>query len=288
MKTVLITGCSSGFGLSMVETLLRDGHRVIATLRNAESRLEIFEKLQADYSERLIVKSLDVTDASQRESLLSYLKDSESAKLDVLINNAGVGYFGSIEDMSEAQIRNQMELNFIAPCLLIKEFLPLLRNNKGMVVNITSIMGQYSMPLGALYSASKYALEGLTEGLFHELNLKGVDCVTIAPGGHRTNFLSSVVWAENAHNSASAYKSITQAFIGFMNKLADRPKAPDSNAVSSVVSDLVKRKAKSKSIPREIVVGKDAFLVVILKRILPKSIYYWLMNRSYRMMLRSS
>jgi short-subunit dehydrogenase len=277
MKTVLITGCSSGFGLTMVQELLNDGHYVIATLRSAESRMNLFDHLQASYKENLRIESLDVTLKEDRDRIKQMMEKEFDGKLNVLINNAGTGYFGALEDYDEDQIRKQMEVNFFAPTLMIKEFLPLLRNAKGKIINITSIMGQYSTPLGSLYSASKYALEGISEGLYYELDGQGVQVTTIAPGGHRTNFLESSVWAKNSKERSSIYFNLTQSFIGFTQKLSSRPNAPDSGAVASTVKKLVKRSV----MPRQITVGKDAKMVILMKRILPFNLYQKMMKATY-------
>jgi NAD(P)-dependent dehydrogenase (short-subunit alcohol dehydrogenase family) len=288
VKTILITGCSSGFGLQMVEDLLIEGHRVVATLRNASERMEIFGDFSRKYGDRLIIKSLDVISKEEREEVKLFIQSELNGELDALINNAGVGYFGALEDFSEEQIRSQMELNFFAPVFLTRDHLPFLRKSKGSVINVSSIMGQYSTPLGSLYSASKYALEGVTEGLSYELESFGVSSTTIAPGGHRTGFLDSVVWAKDSQSSHSVYSSLTGSFLSLMKKLGSREKAPDSRAVSRAVVKLIRKKSNGKKLAREVIVGKDAWFVVILQNLLPKAFYQGLMSMSYRLMLKRS
>ncbi|MCF8059899.1 MAG: SDR family oxidoreductase [Bacteriovoracaceae bacterium] len=282
MKTILITGCSSGFGLQMVEDLLGAGHKVIATLRNASERSHIFNDLIKSYSDNLTIINLDVTNSTDRVFIGKIIKEKFDSKLDVLINNAGVGFFGALEDISENQVIEQMQVNFFGPTFLIKELLPFLRDSKGRVINITSIMGQYSTPLGSVYSASKYALEGLTEGLCYEMSFHGVSVSSVVPGGHRTNFLKAITWGEESQNSNSVYFPITQAFSAFMQKLAARSKAPRSDAVSKAVVQLV----DCVKMPREVIVGKDAWSVVILRRLLPMSFYHGVMSKTYKGMLK--
>jgi NAD(P)-dependent dehydrogenase (short-subunit alcohol dehydrogenase family) len=281
MKTILITGCSSGFGLEMVGDLLGEGHKVIATMRNASERMDIVKPLLDQYPENLIVKSLDVTSESERAELVKFLGSNEVSGLDVLVNNAGLGYFGALEDMSEAQIREQMEVNFFGSAFLTRDCMPFLRKTKGKVIFISSLMGRYSCPLGAVYSASKYALEGLIEGLKFEMASFGVEVCSIAPGGHRTNFVKSVVWAKEAGNPDSAYFNLSEALKRMMNKLVSRGKAPKANKVSSEVVRLV-RKSK---MPRRVMVGKDAKSVTLMQRLLPEWLYQLLLNRSFQTFL---
>ena len=117
MKTVLITGCATGFGRDLVERFLSNGDKVIATMRKLEERESQFSGLKENYHDRLILKELDITDPSQRKEVLSSI-DS----LDILVNNAGYALYGALEDMSEEQIRLQMEVNFMGTTLMIQTF----------------------------------------------------------------------------------------------------------------------------------------------------------------------
>ena len=193
--------------------------------------------------------------------------------MDILINNAGYGAYGPFEDFSEEQIRSQMEVNFFGPALLIKSLLPFLRNAKGKIINVSSIMGGQSMPLSSLYSASKFSLEGLTEGLFFELKGHEVEIMSIRPGGHRTNFIKSLDWAEED----SVYDGQVKILKSFMNKLKSRKKAPSPKEVSKKITKL----CKNNRLPRFLVVGQDARFMTFLKRFLPEGLYYSLFNIFY-------
>jgi len=278
IKTILITGSSTGFGYEMVSDFLQVGYKVIATLRNLESRKYIYEDLLIKYPKTLIVKELDVTKASDRESMKNYIIANFNSSLDVLVNNAGFGSFGALEDTTESQIRQQMEVNFFAPTLMIKEFLPFLRKAQGRVINISSIMGRYSSPLAAVYSASKYAIEGLTEGLKYELAPHGVQITTIQPGGHRTSFIKSMKWGEKSHDPNSPYIKQTNGFQKMLNKMLDRKKAPQATNISALALTLIKKK----KMPRRVVVGNDAKFISILQKVLPERLYHFLLIKGHK------
>ena len=130
-------------------------------------------------------------------------------------------------------------------------------------------MGRYSCPLASVYSASKYALEGLSEGLMYELKSFGVDVCTIQPGGHRTNFVKSVIWGDRSFGSNSVYQGKSNGFKAMMEKLSQRKKAPGADKVAMTALKI----ANSNSTPRNILVGGDANFVGFLQSILPQNIY---------------
>ncbi len=284
MKTILITGTSSGFGFKFVEDLLESGHKVIATLRNLQERENLFSDLKDRYGKSLDVIELDVIKAEDRASIAEYIDKELNGSLDVLINNAGYGAFGALEDFSEQEIRQQMEVNFFAPTILIKELLPFLRKSKGMVVNISSIMGQYSFTAGAVYSASKYALNGISEGLKYELLPHGVRIVTLEPGGHKTNFMKSAKWANNSFNPESPYLKQSKGLKSFMDKLQALGKSPTADNVSKKLIKLVEKE----SVPVKIPIGVDANIITFLKKILPEFLFNKLMNIGNKIMVKEA
>ncbi len=284
MKTILITGTSSGFGFKFVEDLLESGHKVIATLRNLKEREDLFSDLKSRYGDHLDVIELDVTKTEDRSSVVQYIDKELNGSLDILINNAGYGAFGALEDFSEKEIRQQMEVNFFAPTILIKELLPFLRRSKGMVINISSIMGQYSFTAGAVYSASKYALNGISEGLKYELLPHGVKIVTLEPGGHKTNFMKSVKWAEKSFSPDSPYLSQSNGLKSFMDKLQALGKSPSAENVSKRLIKLVEKD----SVPVKVPIGLDANMIAFMKKILPEFIFNKLMNIGNKMMVKEA
>ncbi len=191
MKTVLITGCSSGFGRAMVTAFLADGWRVVATMRRAEERRDLFEDELAAHGDRLLLWELDVTSKRDRKRAVKGLAETG---LDALVNNAGRALFGSLESTTEAQIRGEMEVNWFGPVLLTRALLPLLRASKGTVVNISSVMGFQTMPLMTAYCSSKHAMSGFSDCLAMELEPHGVRVHCVEPGNFGTQFQANIEW----------------------------------------------------------------------------------------------
>jgi NAD(P)-dependent dehydrogenase (short-subunit alcohol dehydrogenase family) len=275
MKVILITGSSSGFGLEMVHDLTEQGHHVIATLRRAEERKAIFDSVK-DKS-KLTILSLDVCSKEDIKHATEHIKQAHNGELDVLINNAGYGLYGALEDVSEDQIRQQMEVNFFGAALLTQELLPALRKVKGKIINISSVMGRFSLPLGSIYSASKFALEGLSEGLYYELKPFGVQVCAVQPGAHRTGFVKAMMWGDKSNDDASAYINQTKALIKNVEQMTDSPLATGSENVSNIVTKLIKKR----KMPRRVLAGKDAVATGFAQKFLPEALYHELLHRSY-------
>lgn len=149
----------------MTTKFLENGWTVYATMRRANERRAIFEKELATHGNQLYILELDVTSTEDRRAVANALPKG----LDCLINNVGCMFLGALEDCAEEEIRAQFEVNFFAPTLLTQELLPQLREQKGTVINVSSVFGFLTWPLSSVYCASKYALEGLTESLRQEL-----------------------------------------------------------------------------------------------------------------------
>ena len=271
MKTVVITGVSSGFGLEMANLFLANNWKVVGTVRDLERRkVELKDKLDLENPSMSLLE----LDVSKQESLDAFV--SKIDNIDVLINNAGFGTYGALEDVTMEQIRYQMEVNFFGPTYLTKALLPKLRDRKGKIINISSLMGFYACPLSSIYSASKFALEGLSEGLMYELKSHGVDVATIQPGGHRTQFVSSISWGENSFNAGSPYQDQTNGFKNMMEKLSKRENPPQGIDVAKKALKL----AQKDKMPRSVLVGSDAKLVSCLQSLLPAKLYESLMTVS--------
>jgi len=276
-KTVLITGCSSGFGFELVPELLKRGHRVIATARGLEKRPELFSEERRAYPQTLMVHELDVTSQDQRKKLHEMIATKFSGKLDVLVNNAGYGLFGALEDMDDSQLRQQMEVNFFAVSAMIREFLPFLRETRGTIFNLSSALGYSAMPLTSAYVASKFALEGLSEALSFELAPLGVQVCLIQPGGHRTAFGKNVVWAKRAFDERSPYLLQSQNYFALLQKLMRR-KPVLANGVVLKVAALV----DSDKVPMRVRCGKDAHATYVMRRALPNRAFHPLMGKIFR------
>ena len=181
MTIALVTGTSSGIGLATAVTLARGGHTVIATMRNLESAGEL-QKIVAAEKLPVSLAALNVDDDASVESALSKVL-AEHGRLDALVNNAGIGGGGSVEESSTARFREVMETNFFGALRCIKAVVPGMRERRhGCIVNVTSISGRLAMAPAAAYCASKFALEALSECLAQEMKAFNVRVAIIEPG----------------------------------------------------------------------------------------------------------
>jgi len=275
MKRVLITGCSSGFGFDLVSEYLREGWYVVATLRNLEARRNLFIDIEAKFSDRLTLLELDVVKGEDREKVLRFF-ESQSWGLDCLVNNAGYGLFGALEDISETQVREQFEINFFGVLFLTQTFLPVLRKNRGKVIVISSVVGFMGLPFGSLYSSSKYALEGLFESLSYELKLFGVDTCLIQPGQFRTSFSQKLKYGEHSLDPFSPYFRLTTAFKNYRDERKLTTGIPPQQVVDQVVHI-----SGLKKMPLRIRAGMDSKAGFWFKWLLPEGLYLWLMTRIF-------
>ncbi|WP_049457251.1 oxidoreductase [Stenotrophomonas maltophilia] len=183
-RLILITGVSSGFGRALAQQALLAGHRVVGTVRNDEARVA-FEALAPG---RAFGRLLDVTDADAIDALVGDVEANVGA-IDVLVNNAGYGHEGILEESTLAELRHQFEVNVFGPAALIKAVLPHMRaRRRGNILNITSMGGFITMPGIAWYCGSKFALEGISEVLGKEVAAFGIHVTAVAPGSFRTDW----------------------------------------------------------------------------------------------------
>lgn len=186
-KTIFITGCSTGIGYDSVFALKQRGHRVIASCRKPED----VKKLIESGVETLL---MDVSDSSSIQGAFSELLTMTEGRLDVLINNAGYGQAGALEDIKPDVLRKQFETNVFGLLELTNIAIPVMRKQgSGRIINISSILGIISMPFRGAYNASKYAVEGLSDTLRLELHSAGIHVITIEPGPIDSRFRDNVV-----------------------------------------------------------------------------------------------
>jgi len=181
-KTIVITGASSGIGKATAQFFLNKGWNVVATMRKPENEKDLKE------GDSLKLVSLDVQDT---DSIKNAIAQSITAfgKIDVWLNNAGYGAFGPMETGTKEQIQRQFDVNFFGLIDCIKAIAPHFKQNKaGVIINITSIGGLLTLPTFSVYNASKFALEGLSEGLWYELQPFGIQVKVVEPGGVKTDF----------------------------------------------------------------------------------------------------
>ncbi|QVQ28493.1 oxidoreductase [Achromobacter deleyi] len=183
-KTMLITGVSSGFGRALAEEALAAGYRVVGTVRSEQAR-QSFESLNPASA---FGRVLDVTDFDSLENVISEI-EANVGPLDVLVNNAGYGHEGVVEESPLAEMRRQFDVNVFGAVAVMKSVLPYMRQRRrGHILNITSMGGFITMPGIAYYCGSKFALEGISEALGKEVRPFGIRVTAVAPGSFRTQW----------------------------------------------------------------------------------------------------
>jgi NAD(P)-dependent dehydrogenase (short-subunit alcohol dehydrogenase family) len=202
-KIALVTGSSTGIGLETALTLARNGFHTYASMRNLNKSNKI-EDVAKSEGLPLQVIELDVADKISVSNAVDIIS-KEKNRLDVLVNNAGYGLFGSLEDLTVDEIKDLFETNYFGVVRLIKSSLPLMRISKARrtIVNISSVGGRIGAPILSAYQSTKFAVEGLSESLYYELEPFGIKVVIIEPGFIKTNIMNSSVQAKDSSNSDS-------------------------------------------------------------------------------------
>jgi len=265
-KVVLITGGSSGIGKSIGEFLHRKGFVVYGTSRNPEKISNSVFPLVA----------LDVRD---KQSILNCINEiiQKSGRLDVVINNAGVGITGPIEEIPTEEIRNNFETNLFGPIEVMKAVLPQMREQKsGLIINITSIAGYMGLPYRGIYSASKGALELITEALRMEVKSFGIQITNVAPGDFATNIATGRYHAPVV--KGSAYE------IPYGNTLKEMDSHVDSGSNPNEMAEAIFAIIQTKNPKIHYKVG--AFMQkfsIVLKRILPDTVYEKMLMNHYKL-----
>lgn len=221
-KVWFITGTSSGFGRALAEEVLAKGDKVAATARKPEVLADLVEK----YPSAARAVKLDVTNTEDaKRAIAETIK--EFGRIDVLVNNAGYALVGAIEESSDEQIRQQFETNLFGVLNVVRAALPVLREQRsGQIVNIGSVVGISATPSMGIYSATKFALEGLSEALAGEVTPHGIKTMIVEPGPFSTNGFENAAFAENS--MPQVYPSIarlTETFQEFKNIAGDPVKA---------------------------------------------------------------
>jgi NAD(P)-dependent dehydrogenase (short-subunit alcohol dehydrogenase family) len=259
MATVLITGCSSGFGLHAALTFARQGHEVCATVRNLE-RAEPLRRAAADEDLDLHVLRLDVRDADSVEAAVAEVID-RAGRIDIVVNNAGIELRGPIEDCSDEEVLAQFDTNVFGLLRVIRAVLPVMRAQRsGVIVNVSSIAGLVARPFGGLYSASKHAVEAITESLHYEVAPYGIRVAAVEPGQFETELLSNAITAAR-FGPASPYRDAAEEF-----DVAVRRLAPDGKpAPPEVVAEAIVAIAEDDDAGLRHVVGADAELIMSVR-----------------------
>lgn len=204
-KTIFITGASRGFGKIWAEAFLKRGDKVAATVRN----LDTLNDLVKQYGDALLPIQLDVTDRAASFAAVNKAKE-HFGSIDVVINNAGYGLFGTIEETTEQEARNQMEANVFGLLWVTQAALPVFRaQGKGHIIQISSVLGMVTLPVLGLYNASKWAVEGLSETLATEVKGFGINITMVEPNGFATDWAGASAF----HTSPmEVYEPVKAAF----------------------------------------------------------------------------
>ncbi|KAM9968325.1 hypothetical protein ACTFIW_002763 [Dictyostelium discoideum] len=250
-KIWLITGTSSGIGLELVKKLLTHGYKVSALTRRPEEIEKEIKEIQFEKDNLLIVK----TDITNNESVKNAVEETikQFGRIDVLVNNAGYGLVGSIEELSDLEIRKIYDVNVFGVLNLLRNSTPYFRKQKsGLIINISSQMGWDNMEYYSAYSSTKHAVNAITFSAQKELKAFGVNVILVSPGGFRTGFV-----AGQQSNFQVPSKLIdeysTQSFIEMFNKYSPHSKGDPEKA-----AELLIKLPTIEQLPNNLFIGSDS------------------------------
>lgn len=248
----LVTGASSGIGLVTAQALRRDGYRVFGTSR----------KPMPDTADGITMLICDVTDDASVQTVVDDVS-SRAGRIDLLVNNAGIGLLGGAEESTTAQAKAVFDVNVFGVMRMTNAVLPLMRRQRsGRIVNLSSILGMIPAPYNAFYASTKHAVEGYSESLDHEVRTQGIRIVLVEPGGTRTSFEDNITRADRP---LAIYDTARANAEKLMREIIVKGDAPE------LVAEAVVRAANAVSPKRRYTVGKTAGQVRFIRRFLPES-----------------
>jgi len=255
-KVALVTGSSSGMGFATAIMLARAGIHTYASMRNLKKSKTITELASAENLPLQVVQ-LDVNDKkSVKEAITKIVTEKE--RIDVLVNNAGYGLFGSLEDISIEELKAQFETNFFGVIRVTQLVLPIMRKQKsGTIVNVSSVGGRIGLPVLSAYHSTKFALEGLSESISYELEPFGIRVVIIEPGVIRTNIMNSSIIAKKAQDPKSPYFSLIHKVENNFKLMMENESSPPEE-VAKVILGVV----TSENPQLRYTVGNDAATMI--------------------------
>jgi short-subunit dehydrogenase len=255
-RIILITGCSQGLGKYLAESLASHGHRVYAGVRKVED----VKLLEAQKTEKnLTFIQLDVTRNEECLGAVARILREEK-RIDVLINNAGNTLSGPITDFSDQDFSNLLDVNTVGAFRLITAVIPVMKHKEGKIINITSLNGLLALPYFSIYSASKFALQSLGNALYYELAKEKIHITSLSPGA-----------IKHPHNKGKPL-SHTPAREKFLVLKILMPLV-SYEKILTTISDIIEKKSP----PREVTLGNDAKITVLLQRFLPNTLWESLM-----------
>jgi NAD(P)-dependent dehydrogenase (short-subunit alcohol dehydrogenase family) len=243
----LITGCSTGFGRALADAVLAKGDRLIATARKPEQ----LQDLVASYRGQVHPLSLDVTDLDNIRSAVTEAKDV-FGRIDVLVNNAGYGALGAIEEVSDEAIRRQYDTNVFGTLNMMRAILPIMRQQRrGHILNLSSVGGMVSFAATGIYCSTKFAVEGLSEALSKEVAPLGIKVTIVEPGAFRTDFNGRSL--SIPEQQIDDYAETTGKFLQWSQQMDGKQPGDPEKAAQAMI-----RVVESDEPPLRLVLGEDA------------------------------
>ena len=267
-QVVIVTGATSGMGMDIAKRLLKEGYIVYGAGRRTE-------KLDALVNEGAFALSLDLTNENTIEEAVKHIVKKEH-RIDVLVNCAGYGQYGAIEDVPMVEARRQLEVNLFGLARLTQLCLPMMRERNAVkIINISSIGGKIYTPLGGWYHASKFALEGWSDVLRNEVRGFGIDVVVIEPGGIETEWGSIAALEAERFSGNSPYRKLVSSFLEAKSKLGAAPSP-------SVISDIVLKALTADKPKPRYVGGQLARPLLFLRWLLSDCMFDRIIMSSFR------
>ena len=264
LPVALITGCSTGIGYETALLLARSGYKVFATMRDLKKAAPL---RQAAVGLPLEILPLDVDKAASVKKAVSTVV-KKAGRIDVLVNNAGFGAFGALEEFTDEEIRTQFETNFFGLVRMTREVLPVMRSQgRGRIVNIGSLAGKMSFAGIGLYCATKHAVEAFTESLRLEIRPFHLEATVIEPGTIRTPFKVNRRKAQAVLKNQSAYQKVLERILYFGNH------PPDSAPGPQKVAETVLKAMRSGRMAVRYPVGRDAVWLPFVRWFVPAWLY---------------
>jgi NAD(P)-dependent dehydrogenase (short-subunit alcohol dehydrogenase family) len=267
-RVAIITGASSGIGSAAALSLLSQGFTVYGAARR-------IDRLEALASQGVKPLALDVTDAKSMQDGIANVMAS-SGRIDVLVNNAGYGSYGAIEDVSQEEAKRQFDVNVFGAMELTKLVLPQMRKQgSGRIINISSVGGRAVGPFGGWYHGTKFALEALSDSLRMELKPFGIDVVVVEPGGIKSEFLDIAASGLQATSGNGPYADRVKSMLASFTN----PRMMSMQSPPQVIADIIARAATVKQPKTRYVAGFGARPLVTLRRLLSDRAFDSLISR---------
>lgn len=265
---ILVTGCGSGIGLALAKNLYaKSDYRVVVTAR--ASSISILKNIFTE-TDRFLIRELDVINETQRKNLIAEITARWSG-INILVNNAGVSYRAVVEHMSANEEQHQFATNYFGPVGLIREVLPHMRKlGGGKIINVSSVSGMLAMPTMGSYSASKYALEGLSEALWYELKPLGINVSLIQPGFVRSKSFLNVKYSVLS-GPENDFEGVYADYYQYMTPFIERLMKLSLTSPEDVAIRILKVIEK-KNPPLWIPATLDAMIFYYLRRFIPRRI----------------